>query len=192
MLEGLAVGGLSGVATYLGGREERSAAKDMASDQNAFTERMSNTSYQRAVADLKAAGLNPMLAYTQGGASAPQGAGYATENLLEGAVSSALESSRLKREIEETESRIDLNEEAKETQQTTQALQNAQADLSRASADQIRTTNVPEKIKGEGLLKLRKALPAWWERTKSWFRSAAKTEPSIRERGYDQNGHFRP
>lgn len=50
------------------------ASAAQAQAQMDFQERMRQTQYQTAVEDMKKAGLNPMLGYTQGGAGVPTGA----------------------------------------------------------------------------------------------------------------------
>lgn len=47
---------------------------EQAEIQRQWQERMSNTAYQRAMADMQKAGLNPILAYSNGGAQVPGGA----------------------------------------------------------------------------------------------------------------------
>lgn len=88
---GYAVGGPAGGAIGYGIGSSYSASKQneanikaqqhanqqniaLAREQMAFQREMSNSAYQRAMDDMQKAGLNPILAYQQGGASTPQGA----------------------------------------------------------------------------------------------------------------------
>lgn len=75
---------IMGGAQLLGGYEANRRGASNVRDQIAFQERMSNTSYQRAMADMKAAGINPILAYKQGGASTPTGAAFKPDNITSG------------------------------------------------------------------------------------------------------------
>jgi hypothetical protein len=68
-----AIGGAA-LLGYKGAQDTNAASAQAAQAQIDFQREMSNTAFQRQVQDLKAAGINPMMATHLGGSSTPQGA----------------------------------------------------------------------------------------------------------------------
>lgn len=107
---GAMAGGIAGGVGSMLGSLISSGGAELASKRTAksvkkqmeFQLYMSNTAYQRAMADMRKAGLNPILAYKQGGASTPAGARAEYPNILAsyGATgSSAMAAVRLAQEL---------------------------------------------------------------------------------------------
>lgn len=134
----MATGG--GFSNAKGVQEANAQNMANADKQMAFQERMSNTGYQRAVEDMRKAGLNPALAYQNGPASAPSGAMADVKAVPKGAIGAGLtqtglQVAQLKADNEQKYSQADLNVKMAENTEQTKQLNSAKTVTAQAESE---------------------------------------------------------
>lgn len=120
--------------------QTNAAQMELAQKQMDFQERMSNSAYQRVTADMRAAGINPMLAIDNGGASTPSGAmaqltAPRPGDIGKGLVDTAAKALSGSADYKKTNSETDLNTKQAQVAETQRDKNLANADESRANKE---------------------------------------------------------
>ena len=136
-----------GLLAYHGARRANKANAASARDVMEFQQYNSDTSVRRAMKDMEAAGINPLLAGKYG-ASTPSGSMFTSENEFEAAptaVGSAIQLKRMKAELENLHEQ-NLNLRAQNLQIGSQTeLNAASAAKLRAETDMLKYQRLQEK-----------------------------------------------
>lgn len=133
-IAGPIAGELIGGAIGLFGAERQNVQSARAADKMmAFQERMFRNRYRYQMEDMRAAGLNPMLAFSQSPPGAPGGASYSPVNIgaplgaaMSRGVSTALAAKRLREDTANIRAETDRRKESAATERSTRMVQSNQ------------------------------------------------------------------
>lgn len=131
------IAGGSSALSFAGSLYEGYQNRREAKKNRKFQKSMSNTAHQREMADLKKAGLNPLLTGKYGGSSTPSGAMGQTRNPMEGLPQASSAMSALKQSKGLVQAQI-LN------QNSATAVNNANALKIKAETESISQTRQPQ------------------------------------------------
>lgn len=192
MFDELGTAVASGLLSVFGGERRNQAQAEQAQSANAFSAQQFATRYQTTVKDMEAAGLNPMLAYSQGGGSPPSGQQAQMQDTITPGVESfnrtratasmnAVQNAQVKN--------IEADTETKQAQavniRADTMLKAAQENLAGASADQARTNIGYLEVQSKKILEEIKNIPKEGARLDALVKNLAQEYSLLVERTHN-------